>query len=440
MGEKKCHTVPFYKFIRQSNKIVKNPLPFHRANFDAYGDYFKVSLGPKTAVLFTRNAGFAKHILQGNHKNYHKSELQTHSLGKYIGKGLLTANGAFWLKQRRLIQPAFHKKNLLLLLDIMYDEIRSNLKVIKEDEAIAVFPIMNDLAFNVVAKSLFSYKDQDNVTRRLQFITEAVQEMIIKEVRQPFKRWWYVVNGSVKRTKALSNEARGIVDSFINTRKVKEKSFNDLLDMLLETRYEDGSAMPQEQLIDEILILFIAGYETTSNALTFTIHLLAQHPDLQEKVYNEVLAANFDDLMERIQQLPYTKQCIEEAMRLYPPAYFTDRKAIATDTYEGITLRKNEKVLLSIYEMHRHEAYWEEPETFNPDRFHSSRKKEYSAHYFPFGAGPRMCIGNNFAMYEMILTISELIKNYRVTTNDPITLKPLITLKPGAAKFKFTKR
>ncbi len=437
-------TVSFFKVLKNANRILKNPLPFHHENFEKHGDIFKVNLGFGHSVIFTRDAGLAKHALQKNHRNYHKSALQTRDLAKYIGEGLLTADGEKWLKQRRLIQPAFHKKQLEEIIETINDVINKELSQIKPRETIDVFPIMSDLAFRVVAKSLFSYTDTGNTISRLQYITQSAQRTLIKEIRQPYKRWWFHLSGKIGKTLKLTHEARTILNGIIEERKKSKSKHHDLLDMLLEARYEDGSAMDNEQLIDEILILFTAGHETTSNALTFTLMLLALHPMIQEKVHKEVLeiGATHMPLMEQVAKLQYTKQCIEESMRLYPPAYFSDRVAIKEDTYKDLVLKKGTTILISFFEIHKHKDLWKDPLTFNPDRFAPEiDKREYSDGYFPFGAGPRMCIGNNFAMYEMVLAVSKLIREYKVeTSNQNIEIKPLITLKPQKAFLTFTQR
>jgi len=439
MKEKKLYKISFFKVLLNTRGILKNPLPFHYKNFTKYGDSFSISLGKGNPIIFSRDPIVAKHILQKNHKNYIKSELQTHYLAKYIGNGLLTANGNYWLQQRRLIQPAFHKRKLENLLEIMFSEIKLQLRKISGNEIIDVFPIMNDLAFNVVAKSLFSYADKGNKIHRLQEITEGIQEMLIKELRQPFKKWWFVLNGSLERAKQLSKEARVILLEIIQERKDRNSAPDDLLQMLLDSRYEDGSSMTNEQLIDEILILFVAGHETTSNALTFSLQLVAQDKEVQKRIREEVSLFDINDILNSIQKLPYTKQCIEETLRLYPPAYFSDRLSLEEDECNGVKIPKNTQVLLSYYEMHRHQNYWSDPEKFDPDRFCSENKKEHSASYFPFGAGPRMCIGNNFAMYEMILTLAEMVKNYELEPVSEIEINPLITLKPKSATISFKK-
>ena len=225
-------------------------------------------------------------------------------------------------------------------------------------------------------------------------------------------------------------------------RKKSNDNHDDLLDMLLTAKYEDGTHIDDNQLIDEILILFAAGHETTSNALTFTCELLARHPEAQLKILEEVhrIKSESNDMMDWIKNATYTKLVIEESMRLYPPAYFIDRVNIEEDHFNGMTLPKGSTLLFSVYEIHRHPDFWDKPEAFMPERFLNDTIK-FSKNYYPFGAGPRMCIGNNFAMYEMILAILSLVEKYEIVEKkDPIQIKPLITLKPHNAILTFKER
>ncbi len=442
MKNKHIPVVTFFKVYANARRILKNPLPFHRENFEKHGDIFEVQLGRKKSAIFTRNAGLTKHILQKQHRKYFKSDLQSKDLAKYIGEGLLTSNGEKWLRQRRLIQPAFHKKKLQTLAATIKNEVKYELSKIQPGKTIEVLPFMSDLAFRVVAKSLLSYTDVGNTISRLQEITEEAQKTLIKEIRQPYKKWWFYLSGKIKNTLKTTEEGRNLLNAIIEERKCSSEKYDDLLDMLLESRYEDGTMMDNEQLIDEIMILFIAGHETTANTLSFVLWLLALHPDIQNRVLEEV--SDMDEeisFMDQFTKYPYTKQCIEEAMRLYPPAYFSDRKAVEDDEYQGFKFQKGDTILISFYEIHRHADFWEDPNTFNPDRFKAEKRKKHSDCYFPFGAGPRMCIGNNFAMFEMILVVSELVKKYQITTNNnTVEIQPLITLKPVNANLKFIKR
>jgi len=436
-------TISQFQVFKNRKTILKNPLPFHRANFEKYGDIFRVRVGFRKAVVFTRNATIIKHILQKQHRKYQKSELQTVDLAKYIGHGILTSNGEHWRVHRRMVQPAFHKKKLQGLLGIMKQAIDSELKRIEPGTTQDVFPLMGDLAFQVVAQALFSRSDIQRNMKQLQDFTERNQKMLIKEMRQPYLKWWFKISGEIKKHLDLSEQGRDILNQIIEERLASRENKDDLLDMLLNATYEDGTHMPRRQLIDEVLILFTAGHETTANALSFTLFLLAKHPDIQNKVLREVENINMevDDLMQCLSQLAYTKQCIEEALRLYPPAYVIDRTAIADDVVKGRKFPKNTLVLMSIYELHRSSAFWDSPEEFNPGRFDIALKKDYSNYYYPFGAGPRMCVGNNFAMYEMIIAIAQIIKKFQISTDlRTVEVNPLISLKPVTVPLLFEQR
>ncbi|PRX52470.1 cytochrome P450 [Salegentibacter salegens] len=441
MAEKNIPTVSMFRFVKNAGRILKNPLPFHKENFEKYGDVFQIHIGFGQKIIFSRDAAFAEYVLQKNQKNYQKSTIQTKDLAKYVGKGLLTAEGQHWAKQRKLIQPAFHKSHLSGLLQSVQEAIETEIDRIEPNKTLDIFPVFNDLAFQTVVKSLFSSAANQEQINRLQYITEAAQKMLVRELRQPFKLWWFRLSGEIKKHIKLTQEARQILEDIVEERKKSKKRYDDLLDMLLDARYDDGHPMEKEQLIDEILILFTAGHETTSNALTFTCELLARNPDAQEKIIREVKTAKKEsqDLMEFVRSCSYTQQVIEESMRLYPPAYFIDRVNIEEDNFDGYNLPKNSSILFSCFEIHRHRNHWEEPETFNPERFLNA--KNHSSYYFPFGAGPRKCIGNNFAMFEMIMAIAEVISRYKIEPKtSEIEIKPLITLKPKNAILKFQTR
>ena len=438
---KNIPSVPLIKFLKHSLEILKNPLPFHHENFISQGDTFKLKIGFTSEVFFSRDAAFAEYVLVKNQKNYTKSKIQTEDLTKYVGQGLLTSEGEHWKKQRKLIQPAFHKSYLENLLGSVRSAILSEYKKIEVDKSMDIFPLFNDLAFQTVVKSLFSSAANPEQIQRLQFITESAQKMLVRELRQPYLIWWFRMTGIIKKHTDLTDEARKILKTIVNERRASAEKFDDLLNMLLEARYDDGNFMDEEQLIDEILILFTAGHETTSNALTFTSQLLAKNPEWQEKIYAEQLKLGENpDLMSTVTQSKVCQQVLEEAMRLYPPAYFIDRLNIEPDEFNGMQFGKGSNFLFSVHEIHRHPDLWEDPDQFKPERFDEGSRK-FSSYYFPFGAGPRKCIGNNFAMFEMIIAITEIIKTYKIYAEfDEIGITPLITLKPKNAFLRFEKR
>ncbi|WP_289664916.1 cytochrome P450 [Flavobacterium panacagri] len=448
MSDKLKYTYPeklsLLRFFRDAEGVRRNPIPFHKKYFEKFGDSFSIRTGFSKYIILSRDNEIAQYILVKNQKNYHKSKFQSVYLSKYLGKGLLTSDGDFWLKQRRLIQPAFHKQKMNQLVANMNTVITSEIDDFVEEKPIDLFPVMSNLAFNVVAKSLFQLSTAEDKFQRIKFIIEEVQNFLIKEIRLPHKAWWFSLSGQVKKHLKLAEENNNIIQEIIEERKTSGEEINDLLNMLLETRYEDtGESMSVEQLIDEIKVLFIAGHETTANALTFTLHLLGKNPEIQQKIFDEIteIESKTDNVIEQLQKMIYTNAVLNESMRLYPPAWITDRQNLEDDSLVQFKIKKNTLIGVSFYELHRNPKYWENPDEFIPERFLGDQKKESMQYFYPFGAGPRMCIGTGFAIYEMCLTISQIVKKYVIkSNNDVVQFNPLITLKPVNVEVSFFKR
>ena len=448
MSENKKYNYPkrlsILRFFLDAEGVRRNPIPFHKRYFDQFGDSFSLKIGRSKHIILSRDNEIAQYILQKNQKNYHKSKFQSVYLSKYLGKGLLTVDGDFWLKQRRLIQPAFHKQKMNQLVDNMNKTIAFELGNLVVEKPIDLFPVMSQLAFNVVAKSLFQLSISEEKLNRIKFIIEEVQNFLIKEIRLPHKSWWFSLTGQVKKHLELAEENNSIIQEIIEQRLTSKEEINDLLNMLLETRYEDtGEGMSVRQLVDEIKVLFIAGHETTANALTFTLYLLAKNPDVQQKVFDEIIdvESQTGDIVEQLQKMTYTNAVLNESMRLYPPAWITDRQNVTDDMLAGYHIKKETLIGVSFYELHRNPKYWENPDEFDPERFLGDQKKLSMQYFYPFGAGPRMCIGSGFAIYEMCLTISQIIKKYVIKSNkNSIEFNPLITLKPVGVEVSFSKR
>ena len=432
------------RFFVDAEGVRRNPIPYHERYFERFGDSFSIRIGKSRHIILSRDNEVAQYILQKNQRNYYKSKFQSVYLSKYLGKGLLTVDGEFWLKQRRLIQPAFHKQKMNQLVDNMKLTIVSELKEIVTDKKVDLFPMMSEVAFNVVAKSLFQFSIEEEKLNRIKYIIEAVQNFLIKEIRLPHKAWWFSISGQVKKHLQLAEENDEIIRGIIEERVASQNEVNDLLNMLLETRYEDtGEGMSIEQLIDEIKILFIAGHETTANALTFTLQLLGSHLDVQQKVFEEILKveSESENVVEQLQKITYINAVLNESMRLYPPAWITDRQNVDDDVLGKFTIKKDTLIGVSFYELHRNPKYWENPDQFDPNRFLGEQKKHSMQYFYPFGAGPRMCIGAGFAMYEMCLTIFYIIKKYKVVSvQNTVNFNPLITLKPVGVEVVFSER
>ncbi len=426
----------FFRSIYRTYKQIQDPIGAMRESMRAYHGTYKVHLGTKQFIV-TQDPGFIEYILKKNHRNYNKSEIQTDALGRFIGYGLLTSNGDFWLRQRRLIQPGFHHERIHALYSNIESTISRFLETFPEG-TVDIYPLMNRLAFDIVMNALFNVAIPDELRDKLGRFVAETQDFVMKDLRQPHKRWWFRINGELQKNLDKSKEARDIIRGIIAARKNSGRRHSDLLDMLLDTRYEDnGEPMAENQLIDEILVLIIAGHETTANALSWTLHLLATHPrwltelrkateglDTQSAVTNDVV------------------NCVlNESMRLYPPAYVSDRVSLEDDSYGDYTFPADTIVILFYYGLHRDPAHWQNPDSFDPGRFANGRWKERSKIFLPFGAGPRLCIGNSFAIAEMAIFLKAFVQTFEFQPVAPSPhVKALVTLKPDRVLMRVSRR
>ncbi|MEX2232130.1 MAG: cytochrome P450 [Cyclobacteriaceae bacterium] len=417
-------------------KQVKDPIKAMEESMAKFNGTYAVNLGTNRLIA-TQDPGFIDYVLKTNHKNYYKSAILTEQLGRFLGKGLLTSNGEYWLKQRRLIQPGFHPDKIHALYRIISRTVDHFLRSFPTGEKVDVYPLMNTLAFEIVINTLFNVKvPPETRTELSRFITDT-QDFVIKDIRQPHKSWWFKVSGEVGKNLKRAEGARTIIRSIIRTRKNNappslkllraSRKFDDLLDMLLDARYEDtGLPMDENQVIDEILILLIAGHETTANALSWTLYLLANHPQELQRLRETTHSLTVEEAVVH----EHLNAVIKESMRLYPPAWISDRVALHDDAYLQYTYPRDTILILFYYGLHRDEKHWQDPQAFKPERFLKGLKDKPKA-YYPFGAGPRLCIGNNFAMAEMTLFLQAMIHRFEIlpTTEVP-QLKPLVTLRP----------
>lgn len=432
--------IPRWKSLLNSVRFLRNPLEVISENIARYGDTYSFHLGGVQKGIMSARPEIIQHVLQKNHRNYRKSPIHFDKLARFLGNGLLTSDGDYWLRQRRLIQPGFHRKRLEGLAAVMNDEIARFLDRLEEkvglNPTIDMSHAMMELAFRVVARSLFSADLPEAKLVGLSRDITELQAFIIRLIRQPYLEWWFQLSGKTDFHLQMAARSRSVVADIIRQRRQSEAVHDDLLQMLLDARYEDsGEGMTEEQLIDESLILFVAGHETTANALAWTWHLLSQHPDAVQGLRDEhqrVLAGRlpaFDDLP----SLEYTLQVIEEAMRLYPPAWITDRVAVEDDVVDGVHIPAGAMIALSIYGVHHSEKHWDAPESFRPARFSKENKAtQHPYAYLPFGGGPRLCIGNSFALMEMQLILVQMLRRFEVETVPGQTILPqaLITLRP----------
>lgn len=430
--------IPRRRALLNIPRTMRRPIPTFLSYFQEYGDNYILSVGGSRRTHLTIDADVFQHVLQKNHRNYEKSEIQTDQMARYFGYGLLTNSGKDWLTQRRLIQPGFHRKRLERLTEEMIDVIRQQCDGLSDAAAagapVSLYAFTRDTVFNIIVRAIFTDGFTQEDTVRLNEIIDRVQAYIIYPVRVPFLRAPLRWSGQEKKHVALALEVRRRIQQKIEERR-KQEPKDDLLQMLLDARYEDnGEPMSDKRVIDEIMILFAAGHETSANALAWTIWLLLRHPEQMLKVKEEIkkAAAVGPIDFEGVRRLPYLTQVIEESMRLYPPAWITDRVALDSDAAKHYDIEQGTVIGLFIYGLHRNPKYWEEPDAFRPERMAPEQKKErHPMAFLPFGGGPRLCIGNHFAMLEMQLLLVELLSRYELTLlpgAEKVEGKPLITL------------
>lgn len=412
--------------LLNANKFILNPFNILDNAVNQLGTTYAFYMGGIQKAVLTIDPEAVKHILQKHHRAYEKSDIVADILAKYLGKGLLTNTGEGWLKQRRLIQPGFHRKRIESLQSLMKIEVDDCMTkwMIKslEGTAIDAYHEMNQLTFRIIAKTLFSDSIKEHDLSQLSDLISTLQSYIIREVRQPHKRWWFHLSGTMARHIQLAQGAREMIRKIIAERKTAPQMPDDLLTMLLETKYEDtGLGMEIDQLIDECLILFVAGHETSANALSWMIYLLGQHPEEYNRLQNATEA----------DQAKLIRNVIDESMRLYPPAWVVDRISLVDDEVLDFKLPKGTVWIIYIRGMHRHPDYWDQPDLFIPDRWNNPQLNKEA--YLPFGAGPRLCIGEHFAMMEMQLILTTIVNQWNLNLiSKNVEEKPLVTLRPAS--------
>lgn len=388
---------------------------------------YSVATVKKYSLILTQDPAFINYVLKENHTNYNKSELTAEKGAKYFGKGLLFSNGEEWLTHRRLIQPGFHREKIQGLYDIIIDSIGKSLAAFPSGEEIDIYPLVHQLAFNIVISSLFTIDLSPETMTDLSQTFSEVQDFYVKELNQPIRRLLYPFTHADRLNLKKAKRMRDILQQIIDERRASTRSFSDLLDMLLRARYEDtGLPIPEEQLIDQVLILIFAGHETVANTLSWLLYILAAEPGAVAKLRQRAGAMSIVDSVKD----DYFNAVINEGMRLYPAAWMTDRVALQDDSFGGYSFPKGTIVLSFFYGMHRDKQYWSDESSFQPERWLSGDPKKVK-NFFPFGAGPRLCIGNNFAMAEMSFFLYSFVKQFDISPTGQVpVLKPLITLRP----------
>jgi cytochrome P450 len=403
-----------------------------------YGDIVRYPVGPLTAYLVVHPNG-VKHVLQDNARNYSKDTFQYNLLSSITGRGLLTSDGDFWLRQRRLAQPAFHRQRIAGFAGLMTGYAEAMLArwegIAACSEPIDVAAEMMHLALQIVGKALFSI-EIGGAADELAQATLVVLDHIVGRARTfGIVPQWLPTPGNLRYRKALA-VLEDAVNAAIAQRRRDPGNTADLLAMLMSARdAETGQGMTDRQLRDEMMTLLIAGHETVASALAWTWYLLATDPAAEAKLHAE-LAAVLGGRTPQVDDLPdlrYTQAVFEEALRLYPPAWIITRKALVDDVILGCRVPANALIVASPYVTHRQAALWPDPEAFDPDRFNEAcvaGRPRFA--YYPFGGGPRLCIGDQFAMSEAKLVIATVAQRCRLTPvpDHPIAVEPGVTLRP----------
>ncbi|MFD2936853.1 cytochrome P450 [Spirosoma flavum] len=381
-----------------------------------------------------------KHILQENHRNYGRSPAFD-VLKIFLGNGLLTSDGDFWRRQRRLAQPAFHRQKLAALAQTMVSETADWLDELNRQDlkkSVNVSQAFMDVTMRIVCKTLFgsdTIGKLDGLSGALDSLNYLANKRMLSPIRFPYT--WPTPNN------LRSKRARMQVDSFIygliDQRRQHHEAKDDLLGMLLSAEDEEtGERMSNQQLRDECVTIFSAGHETTAVSMAWTIHLLTKHPDVLARLQAESQSVLGDARIpapDAFRSLTYTLQVVQESLRLYPPAWILSRRAHNDDHIGSYTIPTGDTALLCPYLLHRDPLNWPDPERFDPDRFAPGGPKEnlHSYAYLPFGGGPRLCIGNQFALMELQILLSMFVRsfNFKALANQRIIPKPLITLRPN---------
>jgi cytochrome P450 len=399
-----------------------------------HGDIAHWRIGPQNLYLFS-HPDLIRDVLVTNQKNFHKSR-GLERAKRLLGNGLLTSEGEFHLRQRRLAQPAFHRQRIEAYASTMSDYAERTSGRWTSGRTVNMHAEMMRLTLGIVARTLFDADVDDEAAEIGEALTTAFESFNFAML--PFTEYLdRLPLPAVRRFNAARATLDRTIYRMIEERRKSGEDRGDLLSMLLlATDTEgDGGGMDDTQLRDEALTIFLAGHETTANALTWTWYLLSRNPEAESRLHAEVdsvlrgRAPGYEDMP----SLPYTRMVLAESMRLYPPAWAIGRRALESFEARGYVIPKRSVVLMSQYIMHRDPRYFPEPDRFDPERWtpeaQASRPK-FS--YFPFGGGTRVCIGEQFAWMEGVLLIAALARKWRMKLEPghPVEIQPLITLRP----------
>jgi len=409
----------------------RNPLAVFSAWAKEFGDIFYYRAG-WIHVYFLNHPDLIEAVLVRNYQNFMKDHVIRKSRW-FFGDGLLTSEGDFWLRQRRLSQPAFHRERIASYANIMTDYADQALATWRDGETRDIHQEMMQLTLQIVVRALFNVEAE-----AIGKISSAMNVLMrnstgIRLLLPPVFR--HLPTPAMIEFRRAVRQLDETVYRIISRRRADGSDSGDLLSMLMQAQDEDGSRMSDKQLRDEVLTFLLAGHETTAIALSWTWHLLAQHPEIEQKLHANLdrelsgRSPAFDDLP----KLGYAERVIKEVMRLYPPAWSLARTVIKEFEIGGYRIPAGANVVMSQWIMHHNARYFPDPDKFDPDRWLPDKSQKLPRFaYFPFGGGPRQCIGASFAMMEATLLLATIAQRFRfrAVPEYPVTPVPSFTLRP----------
>ncbi len=430
-------TVSRFRSFADSAAMARNPVPVLDRYNETFGDTFRFYLGGLKEAIVTIDPAIIQHVLKTNAGNYHKSEIQVKRMGHFLGKGLLTTEGEAWRTQRRLIQKGFDRKQLDALSVIMQGSVAESLRDFDQqihDGPVDIYPQLMKITFAMVARSLFGARLKNEDIDLVSHTICTVQEFIVRQTLQPYLNPWFEVSGELRRHEEMRTRADAVLLEYIKKRR-NEPPGQDLLQTLMDARYSDGEGMPDELILSESMQLLVAGHETSSNALSWLLYLLSSRPDCLEKVRQEFDSVLGDAPLNHsdVPKLEFATQVIQEALRLYPPFWMIDRMAVADDRVGDVFIPRGSTVIVYVYGAHHASRHWQNPEVFDTERFVKANDKLRTPFtYLPFGGGPRGCIGGNYAMLQILMILSDVLRKYdfQLAPGQTIEARPMVILRP----------
>ena len=432
--------------FKDSPAIVRNPVSVLSAYVNELGDTFRFYLGGIKEAIVTTDPIVIEHVLKINAENYRKSEIQVKRMGHFLGKGLLTTEGEPWRVQRRLIQKAFDRKQLDALSAIMQESLDESFREFDhriQEGPVDIYPQLMEMTFAMVARSLFGARLRREDIDLVSDTICKVQEFIVKQTLQPYLNPWFAVSGELKKHEDMRRRADGVLLEYIKSRR-NQPPGSDLLQSLMDARYADGEGMSDEMVLSESMQLLVAGHETSSNGLSWLLYLLSTHPDCHERVREEFYAVLGAAPLSHadVFKFPYTTQIIHETLRLYPPFWMVDRMAVNEDRVGNVIIPAGSMVIVYIYGAHHAKSRWDNVDDFQPERFAKENEKQRTPFtYLPFGGGPRVCIGNQYAMLQMLMILSVLVRRYdfELVPGQEIEERAMVILRPkNGIRMRFT--